>query len=72
MTDHKGQPTEGNFTSLTIAEEFRCLIGALYGREFANNKSIIHETANAPDVALRCAYYSNADLTLKDKSRKAG
>lgn len=50
---------KGYRTSLEMKDEFRCLIAALYGKTYANNK----DTATAPDVALRCAFYANAELT---------
>jgi hypothetical protein len=59
-------PDEGYFTSLKMKDEFRCLIAALYGKTYANNKTVVLGTATAPDVALRCAFYGNAQLTSKE------
>jgi hypothetical protein len=64
VTDYK--PDEGYFTSLKMKDEFRCLIAALYGKTYANNKTVVLGTATAPDVALRCAFYGNAQLTSKE------
>ncbi|MDQ6867913.1 MAG: hypothetical protein M3178_05765 [Pseudomonadota bacterium] len=64
--DYKVEPGEGSFTSLGMKDEFRCLIAALYGKTFANNKTVVLGTATAPDVALRCAFYGNAELTPKE------
>lgn len=65
-TDDKERPDEGYFTSLEMKDEFRCLIAALYGKTYANNTTVVLGTATAPDVALRCAFYGNAQLTLKE------
>ena len=53
-------------TSLEMKDEFRCLIAALYGKTFANNETVVVGTATAPDVALRCAFYGNAELTSRE------
>jgi hypothetical protein len=49
-----------------MKDEFRCLIAALYGKTYANNKTVVLGTATAPDIALRCAFYGNAQLTSKE------
>jgi hypothetical protein len=56
VNDYKENPAEGLFTSAPLRDEFRCVIAALYGRAFIDNKSVILGSANATDVALRCAY----------------
>jgi hypothetical protein len=61
-----GELFEGYHTNIGLKEEFRCLIAALYGRGFSNNKTILFGSANAPDVALRCAFYGKGVLTKKD------
>jgi hypothetical protein len=50
-----GKPMEGYSTSLSIKDEFRCLIAAPYGRT--------QGSLWAADVAMRCAYYGNAELS---------
>jgi hypothetical protein len=65
-TDDKERPDEGYFTSLEMKDEFRCLIAALYGKTYADNQTVVLSTATAPDVALRCAFYGNAQLTSKE------
>ena len=47
-----------------MKDQFRCLIAALYGKTagYANNKTVVLDT----DVALRCAFYGNAQLTSKE------
>ena len=66
-TDYKGY-----FTSLEMKDEFRCLIAALYGQTFANDKTVVLGTATAPDVARRCAFYGNAQLTPKEMRKGRG
>jgi hypothetical protein len=72
------KPLEGYHTSLSLKDEFRCLIAALYGRgtskptaEDLRNKdwrlrSFIHGSPNAKDVALRCAYYGKGEITPQE------
>ncbi len=62
---------EGYFTALSMRDEFRCLVAAMYGRNYYYGKdgkftSSILGDADSPDVALRCAYYGKAELTDKD------
>jgi hypothetical protein len=54
----------GYYTPLPLAEEFRCLIAALYGRIFANDKSTCIGKPDAQDVALRCAYYGCEEMEV--------
>jgi hypothetical protein len=71
-----GKEMEGLHTPLSINEEFRCLIGALYGRgypkltakdfqkkDYSNYRSFVHGSPDAKDIALRCAYYGKGDIT---------
>jgi hypothetical protein len=67
---HDGKPLEGYFTSLSLKDEFRCLIAALYGRTWSNNKSAVQGSPSSRDVAMRCAYYGNAELSAS--AMKAG
>ncbi len=55
---------EGRFTSLSLAEEFRCLIAAHYGRVFIQNQSTCVGRYDAEDVALRCAYYGCTEMMV--------
>jgi hypothetical protein len=68
--DHKGEPEEGLFTTLSLKDEFRCLIAAVYGRGYVNNKFVVHGSPTASDIAARCAFYGKGDLTVKEM--KAG
>lgn len=55
---------EGRFTSLTLVQEFRCLVAALYGRRMDRERGFVGIGGpDDPDVALRCAHYGNAALT---------
>jgi hypothetical protein len=69
-SDHKGEPLEGYYTLLSLKDEFRCLIAALFGRTWSNSKSTIQGSPSAADVAMRCAYYGNAELSARQM--KAG
>ena len=66
----EGQEMEGGITHLSMTQELRCHIAALYGRGYAGNKSVYFGSPTAKDIALRCAYYARGDLTEKDM--KAG
>lgn len=59
---------EGYYTQLCLRDEFRCFIAALFdmGYNTENNIVILHGNQDASDVALRCAYYAQGDLTAKD------
>ena len=53
---------EGYYTELSLVDEFRCMVAAIFGRWIENGVSEF-KFAGSPastDVALRCAYYGNA------------
>lgn len=52
-------------TGLSERAEFRCLIAALYGKSYGDKGVDIHGSADADDIARRCAYYGNTKLDLK-------
>jgi hypothetical protein len=60
-----GKVIEGRFTSLSIKDEFCCLVAALYGRGFVNKAFVVHGSPGAKDITLRCAYYGKGDITAK-------
>lgn len=65
MTGFQGEDCEGNFTSLSYVDEFRCMAAALYGKRYREDMKefeVIGES-ESPDAALRCAFYGNATLT---------
>ncbi|RQR65707.1 hypothetical protein DIE18_04450 [Burkholderia sp. Bp9125] len=64
MNQYRKEEQAGRFTSLSLAEEFRCLIAALYGRVFVDGKSVCVGQADAADVALRCAYYGCTEMKV--------
>jgi hypothetical protein len=61
-----GEPFEGYYTNVGLKDEFRCLIAALYGRGFSEKRTILHGSANASDIAMRCAFYGKVELTKKN------
>ena len=61
-----GKVIEGYHTSLSIKDEFRCLVAALYGRGFVKGTFVIHGSPTPKDVALRCAYYGKGNITAKE------
>jgi hypothetical protein len=58
VTNHKGETDEGYHTTLSIADEFRCIVAALFSKDYGDRSST--------DVAERCGYYASAKLTAKD------
>jgi hypothetical protein len=65
------EPIDGMYTGLTLFEEFRCYVAALYGVGYVNDKRVIHGDANSKDIARRCAFYAHGDLTLADVEKSA-
>ena len=68
MGDETLAKKEGYYTGLSLVDEFRCLVAAVYGRHFVYEKGKLSEfvqlgAPNSPEVALRCAYYGKAPLT---------
>ena len=57
---------EGYYTKLSLRDEFRCLIAALYGSGFKGGKTVLHGSVKSSDVAVRCAFYAHAEITKKD------
>jgi hypothetical protein len=60
-------PEEGSqpgfVTSLPLIDEFRCLVAALYGRILGQGKFEVLGSAESTDLAMRCAYYGNGQMT---------
>ena len=63
IKNDKDEIREGFYTSLSLAEEFRCLIAALYGGDEDLRMKDHIVSPNSEDVAYRCAYYGNASMT---------
>lgn len=64
MFEEEGEET-GYYSSLTLVEEFCCLMAALYGRIWDGTKFICIGKPEAKDPILRCAYYGRAEMTPK-------
>jgi hypothetical protein len=56
---------EGWYTELTFAAEFRCLVAALYGRSLDNKSFVVQGGLDDEEIAKRCAFYGNGELTPK-------
>jgi hypothetical protein len=65
----EGEIQSGYSTSLSMADEFRCLIAALYGRSYEDKTFTVLGSPTSEGVAERCAYYGNAKMTA-DEVRK--
>jgi hypothetical protein len=63
---NKDEDEEGNFTQLSMVDEFRCLIAAIYGRKFQDGKTVISGSKENKDIVLRCAYYGNASMNPEE------
>lgn len=61
-TDER-EDEEGLYTEFSFAAEFRCLVAALYGRTLKEKSFEIQGRPDHEDLASRCAYYGNAQLT---------
>lgn len=59
---------ESDYTELTRLDEFRCVVAAFYGAHYDKTGGkythVVDGSPNSPDIATRCAYYGNADLSL--------
>ncbi len=68
INNYKGDEEEGWVTHLSMKEELRCLIAALYSRRSTDVKELprYFGSADDPDIALRCAFYSGHDLSEKE------
>jgi hypothetical protein len=65
VTGYKGEVQKGYETQLSFKDEFRCLIGSLYGRKLTKGKPPGSEVMGSPDdedVAKRGAYYGSAEM----------
>ena len=60
---------KGYYTSLSLPEEFCCLIASIYTHGYVNNTGVEFGSAASEDVALRCAYYAGARLDDKEMAR---
>lgn len=53
----------GFYSSLSLIDEFQCLVGALYGRTLGDGKFAILGSMTSEDLGLRCSYYGNVKMT---------
>jgi len=59
--------SDGYYTHLSLEEEFRCLIALIYGQgSYWDSKNKLYEFINNEDIALRCIYYANAEMNVKE------
>jgi hypothetical protein len=72
--DYKGEDQQGHFTHLTLKEEMRCLIAALFCRKSYTVKDgpRYFGSADAEDIAMRCAFYAGASEDLSADQIEAG
>lgn len=77
--NEKKAEREGYYTELSMHEEFRCLVAALYGKYYDKSDgkftARIVGSLDATDVTLRCAQYGNAEMTeqaMKDGYARDG
>ena len=65
------EDSRGFYTSLSAVQEVRCLIAALYGSGFVNNKTVVFGDSRHSDIARRCAFYANESLNVKQLNKFA-
>lgn len=58
----------GWYTDLSYVEEFKCLVAALYGRQYdATAEKIVYVgRLDSDDIVCRCAYYGNMEMSAKE------
>lgn len=64
--ENKDQEEQGTYTPLTLVQEFCCLVAALYGKKWADNKFEILGNPNSESTAQRCAFYGNAEMSVEE------
>lgn len=65
----KDTSQDGYFTTLSMRDEFRCLVAAMYGRHYLGKDDKLPSSIfslNLDGEILRCAYYGSAQLTEKE------
>lgn len=70
MFNYKNEASEGYFTPLSLVDEFRCMLAALYGRTLEEEGYRVHGSPKSTDITARCAYYGKANLD--EKAMRAG
>jgi hypothetical protein len=70
--DYSGKkPASGEYTDLPLAEEFSCIVAAVYGTRFVDSSYERAGTPNSPTLPERCAYYGTASLKRKEVQQYA-
>ncbi len=69
VLDKDGAIQGGVYPGISYADEFRCLVGALYGSCRKDGDRVVHGSAGAAAIAERCAYYGNAGMTAEEARR---
>jgi hypothetical protein len=69
--DYKGEVAGGIYTDLPLAEEFRCIVAAVYGTRLVDSNYERAGTPGSKTLAERCAYYGGASLTEKEVAKFA-
>ena len=65
-SESEAEEQEGYYTPRSLVDEFRCLVGALYGRTFEKRGFSPIGSAESDDVALRCAWYGNGKMSQSE------
>ncbi|MDM0116753.1 hypothetical protein QTI66_31965 [Variovorax sp. J22R133] len=65
MFSKEGEDQEGIYTDLTFVEEYRCIIGALFGKVYENGKQHFIGPVDDPDLAIRCSHYAHGNMDPK-------
>ncbi len=68
VKNYKGEEEKGWLTHLSLKEELRCLIAALYSQRSTDVKDHpgYFGSPEDSDIALRCAFYAGHDLSKND------
>jgi hypothetical protein len=65
----RGDDFNGVYTHLSLIDEFRCLVGALYGHALIGRTMTVYGTPEAQDVAIRCAYYGASHIDADEMAK---
>lgn len=66
---------KGDYTVLSMRDEFRCLVAAMYGHHYLGNDGKLPSSIfslNLDGEILRSAYYGNAELKFTEKEMESG
>lgn len=74
-SEKKDASKEGDFTNLSMRDEFRCLVAAMYGHHFLGKDDKLASSnfsLNLEGEILRCAYYGQAEFKFTEKDMESG